>query len=187
MRLVALLFLLWTALPAWADGRQYKLDPAGSEVEFTYRLSGQAGRGTMPVVSADLVIDFAALERSQAEVALDVTGTRTNAVFVTQALKDESVLDASRYPTIQFRSKTVRGSLDSGAQIAGDVTIRGVTRPMVLQAQVFRVQGSDASDLSRLTVRLTGHINRADFGATGYPDLVADRVDLDITARLVER
>lgn len=186
MRHILTLCFLLLALPAWAELRYYSLDPAQSEVEFIYRLNGNDGDGTMPIASAELALDFNAPNQSSARVTLDVTGTKTGAIFVTQALKSKDVLAADDFPTIGFRSRAFQGSLGGGAEVTGDVTIRGVTRPMTLRAEVFRARGSDVNDLSRLTVILTGHINRADFGATGYGDLVADRVDLMIRARLQE-
>lgn len=181
---VLVLLCLGTALPLSAELRAYRLDPVGSQVEFTYWVNGQPARGSMPVRSADLSIDLAALHRSRAEVVLDATGTRTNALFVTQALKGDSVLAVARFPTIRFRSRSVQGTVQEGARILGDVTIRGVTRPIVLQARLFRPPGNASGAQNRLSVHLTGQISRAAFGATGYPDLVGDRVDLQVTARL---
>lgn len=183
------LFFLWVSAlisPALAEPRSYRLDPAESKVEFTYQLSGAPGKGTMPITRADLRLDFANVPASQATVSLDVAGARTGALFVTQALKSPEVLHAAAHPRIQFRSRKVTGSLRDGARITGDVTVRGVTRPLVLDAQVYRRQGSQSGDLSRLTVILTGSLNRSAFGASGYPDLVADRVDLRILARISE-
>lgn len=186
MRLILVVILMLSALPGWAEPRQYRLDPKNSLVEFIYVLSGAAGKGTMPITRADLEIDFGALSRSQADVSLSVTGARTSAVFVTQALKSDRVLNADEHPLIRFRSRSIQGSLAKGAKISGDVTIRGVTRPLTLDARLFRARGTDPKDLSRLVVQLSGHINRSDFGAGGYGDLVQDRIDLNISAHLLE-
>jgi polyisoprenoid-binding protein YceI len=93
------------------------------------------------------------------------------------------VLDAATHPQMTFESTSVIRTGEA-AEVTGDLTIRGITRPVTLLAEVFRPQGSAAGDLSRLTVRLTGRVNRSDFGATGWSDLVGDEVRIVITARV---
>ena len=72
----------------------------------------------------------------------------------------------------------------TSAIIQGDVTIRGVTRPIALNAQVFRQQGTEVGDMSKLAVHLTGTIRRSEFGATGWSDLVDDEINMQIVARI---
>jgi len=185
MRAIALLLALLIALPwsAGAEPRAYVLERDRSEVAFTYVLEGRSGTGTMPIESADIVLDFENASRSSARIRLDAAEAQTGVFFVTEALKSDSVLDTDDHPTITFVSREFVPQ-EGGARVTGDVTVRGVTRPLTLDADIFRQRGTEAGDLSRLTVRLTGAIDRSDFGATGYPDRVADRVGLEITARL---
>jgi polyisoprenoid-binding protein YceI len=71
-----------------------------------------------------------------------------------------------------------------GADVTGNLTIRGVTRAITLQARISRPTGTAADDFDRLTVRLSGRVNRSDFGATGWSDMVGDEVRIFITARI---
>jgi len=80
-------------------------------------------------------------------------------------------------------SRPTRRSSD-GARITGDLTVRGVTRPVTLAASLYRRPGTAADDLDQLSIGLTGALNRHDFGASGYPDLVAETVGLDIHAEI---
>jgi polyisoprenoid-binding protein YceI len=100
-------------------------------------------------------------------------------------MKGPKVLEAESHPVIAFRSTAVRPKGD-GAEVTGEVTIRGVTRPMVLDAVIWRQRGTEAGDRSRLTVQLTGRLKRSDFGATGWSDLVGDEVRLTIIARIAQ-
>ncbi|MEO0381458.1 MAG: YceI family protein, partial [Pseudomonadota bacterium] len=61
---------------------------------------------------------------------------------------------------------------------------RGVTKRVKFNAQLFRAPGSAADDLSALRVILNGRVNRTDYGAIGYPELVADAVDIEIDANI---
>lgn len=166
----------------------YALDAARSEVGFVFTLNKAQATGEMPVKSADISIDTAALQRSRVDVTVDVRRAKTGFFFATEALKGESVLNAKKFGTIRFVSTRIRlggsGQLSDGAKIDGNLTIRGVTRPVTLNAVLFRQSGTQAGDLSKLGFKLTGSVSRKAFGATGYPDLVDDKVLINILARV---
>lgn len=180
---VFLACLIGAALPGVAEPQRYRLDPAASKVQFTYTLSGTPATGTMPITEADLVLDFRQVSSSTASVKLNAAGAQTGVVFVTQALKSSDVLDTGQHPQISFVSNSISGSVH-GAKVVGDVTLKGVTKPLTMEAKIFRRAGSEEGDLSKLTVHLTGTLDRREFGADGYSDLVAPNVDLFIIARL---
>lgn len=179
-------FSVALASTAQAAPTRYTLNQGDSNVGFSFTMGGGAQKGTMPIKSASITIDPENLTASHVEVIVDVAGAHTGLIFATQALIGPDVLNAAQYPTIRFVSRKVKlaadGRLSGGAHIIGDLTLRGVTRPVTLQANLYRQRGSVAGDLSRLTVQLTGQVSRSAFGAVGYPDLVADTVGLDITA-----
>jgi polyisoprenoid-binding protein YceI len=68
--------------------------------------------------------------------------------------------------------------------VVGNITIRGVTRPASFHAEIWRQQGTVEGDLSHLAIRLTGMIQRSDFGAVGWNDMVGNEVRLNILARI---
>ena len=76
----------------------------------------------------------------------------------------------------------VTGGTNRG-EIAGEITIRGLTRPITLNAQLFTERGSTGFD--RISILLRGSVSRSAFGASGYPGFVGDEVTLDILARVV--
>lgn len=168
---------------AWSAPAHYTLDAARSSVTFETDFGPDTITGDMSVSAADLTIDFADLARSNVSVVLDVTDARASFPFAAQALKGPKVLDARHHPTIGFVSAAVRRDGDD-ALIDGDITIRGVTRRVTLRATIYRQDGAGANDLSRLSVHLTGRVNRSDFGATGWADMVGDEVRVKIIARI---
>jgi polyisoprenoid-binding protein YceI len=120
------------------------------------------------------------------DVEVHASGARTGLFLATEALKSAEVLDTNRFPLIRFASTSVQlsqsGRLSDGARITGDLTIRGATRPVSLEAQILRPPGTAADDLRRLTESLRGGLSRSAWGITGYPGLVDDRISLDIRA-----
>jgi polyisoprenoid-binding protein YceI len=181
--LAALVLQLCLASPLVAGPVAYLLDPAASTVAFETDFGPDLITGALPLDSADLRLDFDNVANSTIDVVLDVTGATASFPFAAQALKGPKVLDAATYPQMTFQSTSVARAGEA-ADVRGNLTIRGVTHPVTLRAEVFRPQGQAADDLSRLTVRLTGQVNRSDFGATGWSDMVGDEVRIIITARI---
>ncbi len=183
--LILLLTLALSAAPLAAAPRTYLLQADQSQVTFEWDFGADVIGGTMPVARADLSIDFAKVANSSVAVALDVKGARAGFPFASQAMKGPKVLDANQFPQIEFTSTRVRAQ-GAGALIDGDITVRGVTRPTTLRADIFRQRGTEEGDLSQLTIILTGAVNRSDFGAGGWADFAGDEIRLRITARITQ-
>lgn len=183
MKIAFILFAL--ATPALADPVAYILDTAASSVGFEVNMGDQAVKGTMPVSGATLLLDFDRVANSTINVTLDPSSTRTGLIFATEALKAAELLNTAVYPQIAFVSTGVTAGADgTQAEVDGQVTIRGVTRPLRLHAQLYRQAGTIAGDIDKLSLLLTGTLNRNDFGASGYPGMVSDQVVLQITAQI---
>lgn len=180
---LAFALLLALAAPLAAGTVDYALDPAASTVGFETDFGPDLITGSFPLDGADLKLDFDNVANCTVAVALDVTGAKASFPFAAQALKGPKVLDAREHPRMSFVSTSVRRAGDA-AEVTGDLTIRGVTRPITLKAELFRPKGSDPADHAHLTLRLTGHLLRSDFGATGWSDMVGDEVRIIITARI---
>ncbi len=169
----------------------YVLAPDGTSVGFTFDLSGVVHSGTMPIQSANIQIDTRRLQNSRVDVVLDVADARTKLPFARGPMLGKSVLNADSYPTIRFTSTKVQlgptGRISEGATITGDLTVRGVTRPVTLKANLYRKPGSAVDDLDVLSIGLVGALNRHEFGASGYSDLVQETVGLNIHAEIIRK
>ncbi len=174
-----------------ARAQTYELVPQGSKVSFIFTTGTTRQTGTVPVQTADISVDTANLTRSKATVTADIRKVTSGLIFMTQAIKSPELLDAANHPTVRFQSSAIRlgsrGRISEGAEIDGDLTLRGVTRKITLQALLSRPAGTPPDDLSVLFIQLNGHLNRQDFGASGYAGLAEDRVDLDIRAEIRAR
>ncbi|MEY1555572.1 YceI family protein [Yoonia sp. R2331] len=178
----AAVFAVW-AIGAGAAPERYVLDARGSTIGFAFSLEGAPVTGKVPVAAAHVVVDFDNLAASQVTAQFDITRSDAGNVFMTEAMLSASVLNASAHPQAVFRSRRVV-PVGAGARLEGDLTLRGVTRPVVLDGQIFRKRGSDPGDLDNLVLIFTGAVSRAEFGATGFQRVVADRVELEIIAAI---
>ena len=183
IRLIVLLLALWQAGPTAARPLIYDLDAAQSVVSFEVELGQTPMAGTMPVSRADILLDFDRASASRVRVTLNPGAARMALPFATEAMRGPDVLAASSFPEIRFESTAIKAS-DDGASVDGLITLRGITRPIVLTARLTRPQGTPPGHRDELTIRLTGTLSRAAFGAAGFGDLVGDTVRLNIRAHI---
>jgi polyisoprenoid-binding protein YceI len=144
----------------------WSLDHAHSAVTFTAKhMMVTTVRGTLPILDLDLDFRQDDPAGSSVRVTLDASGIATGQEGRDQHLRSADFLDAEQFPTIEFRSTAVRPIGDQGVAIEGDLTIRGVTRPVLLDAEfagiVPNLQGGRRAAFSATT-----SINRDDFGLT---------------------
>ena len=143
----------------------WTLDPAHSAVTFTAKhMMVTTVRGTLPILDLDLDFRPDDPAASSVQVTLDAAGIVTGQAGRDQHLRSADFLETEQFPTIEFRSTSVRRVGDDVA-IEGDLTIRGVTRPVVLDAEfagiVPNLQGGRRAAFSATT-----KINREDVGLT---------------------
>lgn len=143
----------------------WTLDPAHSAVTFSAKhMMVTTVRGSMQIRDFDLDFDPERPEASSVRVSLDTGSIDTGQEARDQHLRSADFLQTEQYPTIDFASTRIEPSGD-GYRLHGDLTIRGVTRPVVLDAEfagvVPNLQGGQRAAFSAST-----KINREDFGLT---------------------
>ncbi len=186
LRFTLALTLLLPSGMAAAVPQSYRLDAANSTVGFEVDFGDDIVTGNMPVKDAALSLDFDRPEDSRVTVTLDAAGAAANFPFATQALKGPRVLDTDSFPDMLFSTTAFRAQPGPGAKagIDGMLTIRGVTHPVTLDAEIFRQRGQPDGELSKLSVHMTATVSRAAYGADGWADLVGDDVRIRIIARI---
>jgi polyisoprenoid-binding protein YceI len=184
-------------LPAAAT---WAVDAAHSHVEFAVRhlmistvrgrFGGVAGTVTLP---NDLGrgADAANLPAASVDVAIDVSTIDTRESQRDAHLRSADFFDADHFPTITFRSRSVDELTSARFRVHGDLTIRGVSRPVVLDV-TSEGRTTDPWGNERLGFSATGAIKRSDFGLTWNQLLeaggvaVGDEVKIAIDAELVK-
>lgn len=183
MRFIMSLLFIAFASATMAAPQQYAVDPANTDVGFTYFFGEKPIHGTFPDYDIDVAIDFGDVSNSTVLVALKTQTATGGFIFGTQAMRSKKILSARAFPAITFKSTSVTGGGDT-AQINGDITIRGVTNPLTLTAKLFRPNGTTANDLDDLTLKITGTVDRFAFGADGYADEVGAALEITIDAAI---
>ncbi|MDA8120989.1 MAG: YceI family protein [Deltaproteobacteria bacterium] len=187
---VALLIL---ALPALVTAATWEFDPAHTGTHFKVRhLMVSNVRGDFDKVSGKIVYDEKDLSRSSADITIDAASINTRVAQRDAHLKSPDFLDVAKYPTIVFRSKKVDKAGDGKLRMTGDLTIRGVTRGVVLDIEGPTPPIKDMQGNTRVGGTATTTINRKDFGLTWNKALeaggvvVGDEVEISIDIEIVK-
>ena len=169
----------------------WQVDGAHSAVNLTVRhmvISKVRGRFTR--WNAKLQLDTANLARSAVEVDIEAASIETGVADRDNHLRSPDFLDVQKYPVLTYRSRRVEAPSKDRLRVVGDLTIRNVTREVVLDVE-YGGQGKDPWGNQRAGFTATASLNRKDFGLTWNQALetggvlVADRVDIEIELEAV--
>ena len=169
----------------------YTIDTAHSEVSFTVRhMMFAKVRGAFNKWTAKLSYDGSNPSKSSVEVDVDVASIDTRDDKRDGHLRSDDFFSAEKYPKMTFKSRSVEKA-GNGYKVAGDLTIRDVTRPVVLDVEATG-GGKDPWGNQRLGFTARGSLNRSDWGLkwnqaleTGGV-LVSDKVDLEVEIQAIE-
>jgi polyisoprenoid-binding protein YceI len=171
--------------PAAAEAGTYGLDPRHMTVTARVpHLSLGYTSVHFDRVTGTLNWDPADLTRSKVTVEIDTKAISTNVPdglgggTFAQQIAGPQFLDGFTYPKATFVSTKVTRTDATHGVIEGNLTLHGVTRPVVLNAE-FLAAGLDNRAEPRVAFTATGRVNRRAFGITEFPDqMVGDEVNL---------
>ena len=161
----------------------YKIEPFHTQVIWTVNHLGfteYSGMFTNP--TGTLVLDPANPAASKVDVTFPIASSRSSVAELDKELQGPTLFDAAKFPNVTFVSTKVVAA-GSSATITGNLTIHGVTKPVVLKAR-FIGAGQEFWGDKKLAFGFaaTTSIKRSDFGLSNSIPLVSDRVDLTINA-----
>lgn len=145
---------------------QWNIDPAHSGAEFTVRhMMITNVRGKFEELEGTLDFDPANPADSYVEVTIKAASINTGAADRDNHLRSGDFFDVENFPHLTFKSTNVEMTGESTARITGDLTIRDVTRPVVIDAE-FLGEGKSPFGTTVAGFNGTTQINREDFGLT---------------------
>jgi polyisoprenoid-binding protein YceI len=169
---------------------RYVLDPAHSQVEFVVRHMMIAKvRGRFREFSGVVHIDEIP-ERSSVEATIQAASIDTGDEERDRHLRSADFLDVDHHPEIRFRSLTVRAAERGQWKLTGELTVRGVTRPVTLLVE-YGGTAVDPWGNTRAAFDATGEIDREEFGISWNQALetggilVGKNIRIDVAAECV--
>lgn len=174
-----LLTIVMLAGAGHAQGNPYAIDTTRSEVLFSYSMALSNGSGRFSTMAGTASIDDAALQNTKVQAVIDTRTLRAGDSLAQGKLRGTDFFDVARFPQMLFKSRSVRPKTATTAEIVGDITVKGITRPIVLYASLQPPGAGGAREF-----RARARINRNDFNMTAYAFLVGEAVDIEIRALL---
>ena len=142
----------------------WKIDPAHSQAEFTIRHMAISNvRGRFTNISGTIVLDNKDLAKSNVQATIDAATVDTGVVQRDGHLKSPDFFDVAKFPTMSFSSKSVTRSGDDYT-ITGDLTLHGVTKPVVLHLDAPANEQIGPDKKAHRGFSATTIIHRQDFG-----------------------
>jgi polyisoprenoid-binding protein YceI len=127
-------------------------------------------------------VDDVDVPRSSVDVQVNTRSIQMLDTQQTDMLKDVDFFDVDKFPEMVFRSTAVQRTGELTLKVTGDITLRGITRPMVLDVSVTDRRPNARAGARYARFRGEGTIKRSEFGMTKYVDVVGDAVDISIRA-----
>lgn len=166
-----------------AGVRDYAIDPTHAQVRISWNHMGLSNPGaTFETVQGVIRIDPGNPAASRVSVRIPVAGVDSGVPALDEHFQSADFFDAANHPDVTFESTAVRFTgLGNAFEVDGDLTIRGVTRPVTLQA---RLNGTGIHPMTQAPVvgfAATTRIQRSDFGLEVALPMVSDDIDVQIT------
>jgi len=170
--------------------RTYEIDPAHSEITFQVRHLLTKVRGRFSTFTGAIAFDAEAPEQSSVHVTIDAASIDTNQPDRDTHLRSGDFFSVAEFPTLAFRSTGIEPRGSGAYDVAGVLTIRGVSRDIVLPVALLGT-ATDPWGQQRLAFEAEIAINRKDYGLTwnaaletgGF--LVGDEVRISISVQAI--
>lgn len=172
----------------------WDIDPTHASASFRVRhLMVSHVRGQLGPVSGTVWLDARDPSRSRVRASIDPRGIDTREPKRDEHLRSADFFDVDRYPEVTFESTRVEPQSDGSLQVTGDLTIRDVTRSVLLEVEPIPPAVKDPWGNTKRGATARTTLDRKDFGLSWNMALeagglvVGDRVAVEIEVELVER
>lgn len=179
--------LLSLAFSGAAGAATYVIDANHAQVQFTYSHFGYANlSGRLTGVSGDFDFDPANPAGSSIAVTIPMNTLSTGVPKLDEHLSSDDFFDVAKFPTASFKSSKVTALGNNKLSVAGDMTIHGVTRPVVLDVTINSTSVHPMRNVPTAGFDASATIKRSDFGVGRMVPKVSDEVKLSISLEAAE-
>lgn len=191
-RAIAVAAGLFLAAASSVQAQTWTIDGSHSAAQFAVRhMMVSTVRGDMGKITGTVTFDPAKPAAGSIDATIDVTGINTREAGRDKHLKSADFFDVEKFPTFTFKSKRIDPVPAGGFKVTGDLTMKGVTKEVVLDVEPLRPAIKDQRGNARTGTTATTKLNRQDFGVTwsraldGGGVVVSDDVSVTIDIELI--
>ena len=187
MKKIALtLFAAALAAPVLAAPETYVVDSNHTSPRFEYSHFGYSTQlSRFDKTTGKIVIDRAA-KTGSVDVVIDMKSVNTGLALFNQHIQGEDFLHTEKFPTATFKSTAMRFDGDKPAAVDGELTVKGITKPVTLTLTSFHCMPHPILKKDACGANATTKVKRTEFNAGKYAPNVGDEVTLTIAVEALK-
>ncbi|MCL8220135.1 YceI family protein [Acinetobacter baumannii] len=160
----------------------YKIDPTHTATVFSWNHFGfSTPSANFSDIQGVIKVDNAKPANSSVNVTIPLSSVNTNVPALDKEFQEEAWFNAAKYPNITFKSTKVETKDKKQFKITGDLTVKGITKPVVLDAVLNKQGEHPMAKVPAIGFNATTSFNRSDFGLGNYVPNVGDKITVNIT------
>ena len=180
-QLATLILAIAAAAPALAAPETFTLDSNHSFPRFSYSHLGYSIQmSRFDKATGTVVLDKAA-KTAKVDIVIDTKSVNTGSETFNEHIQGEDFLDTAKYPTATFKSTKVVFDGDKPSAIEGNLTLKGITKPVTLKVTSFLAMPHPMMKKDAIGANATTTVKRTDFNMGKYAPYVGDDVTIDVT------
>lgn len=166
----------------------YERDPDHTFAYFEFNHLGYSTqRDRFDKVDASITLDLDN-QVGSVEVSIDAQSVSTGSSMFDRVLRSDMFFDADKFPVITFKSSRLSfGKLDNVTAVEGDLTIKGITRPVTLTVTQFKCMMHPMLRKPACGLNATGKVRRSDFNMGRFVPLIGDEITLHVSMEAIKR
>ena len=185
-RLVAATLLMAFAVPGFAQ-ETYRVDPLHTTTTFSVNHLGLSmQRGSFGKTTGTVTLDRAA-KNGTIDVAIDAASVTSGSPAREMLLKGEDYFNVAQFPAITFKSNKLKFDGDAVVGAEGELTMRGVTKPVVLSVGDFKCAIHPATKKPACGAEVTASVKRSEFGMVKNQASTGDDVFIAIAIEAIQQ
>ena len=183
----ALILATVAAAPALAAPETFAVDSTHTFPRFSYNHLGYSIQmSRFDKATGTVTLDKAA-KAAAVDIVIDTKSVNTGSATFNEHIQGEDYLDTAKYPTATFKSTKVNFEGDKPASIEGNLTLKGITKPVTLTVTSFHAMPHPMVKKDAIGANATTKVKRTDFNMGKNAPYVGDEVTIDIAIEAVKQ
>lgn len=174
------------AAPAVAAPETYVLDSAHSFPRFSYNHFGYSTQVSRFNKTTGKIIYDKEAKTASVDIVIDATSVDSGFPVFNEHLRGEDFFDTAKYPTATFKSNKVVFEGDKPSAIEGNLTIKGITKPVTLTVTSFHAMPHPMKKKDAIGANAFTTVKRSDFNAGKYAPNVGDEIRIDLGVEAIK-
>ncbi|RKG55268.1 polyisoprenoid-binding protein [Acinetobacter cumulans] len=163
----------------------YQIDPTHTATVFNWNHFGfSTPSANFSDIQGTINVDNAKPANSSVDVTIPLSSLNTNVKALDEHLKTADFFNAEKYPNITFKSTKVQALGKNKYKITGNLTVKDVTKPVVLDAVLNKQGVHPMTKAESIGFNATTSFNRSAFGVGAYVPNVGDKITVNITTEV---